>query len=329
MIPVRRSMPRIDVALRVGDEQPAAPPRQALGAGQKRAARRPAVARVALFTGAGHVVDRLRPRVDAMDGVALAQRQVEIAAVVERHRARAVQRRARDRRTVGRGLPFAGAGKGGDDASGQFDGPHAMVPDVADEQSPAVGRDGDGMRLAKGGRGRRPAVSREAWLAGAGHRRDHLGARVHLADDVVVALGDVEVPVPVEHRFVRHVQGGAGRRAAVAGVPLLAIAGDGGRAARPQVEPAEALVVEVAEDERAVRSEDDAVGIVHLLVGVARAARADHGGDGGRGPCHRSLDQQRQQRLERATAVHRRHDTSSAPSVGRATMTVRRCWRGG
>ena len=186
--------PADDVALGVGDEQPAAPPGQALGAGQERASRRAAVARVALGAGAGHVVDRLRPRVEAMDGVALAQRQVEIAAIVERHRARAVQRRARERRAVGRGLTVAGAGEGGDDAGGQLDRPHAMVADVADEQSPPVGRDRDRVRLAKGGRGRRPAVAREARLSGARQRRDHAGARVHLADDVVVALGDVEVP---------------------------------------------------------------------------------------------------------------------------------------
>ena len=44
-----------------------------------------------------------------------------------------------------------------------------------------------------------------------------------------------------------------GRRPAVAGVAALAVAGDVGRAARPQIEPADALVVEIAEVERAVR----------------------------------------------------------------------------
>ena len=168
MMPGAKSIPRMTwLSVSATNSRPRHHARP-LGPARSALSRRAAVARVALVAGAGHVMDRLRPGVDAIDGVALAQRQVEIAAVVERHRARAVQRRARDRRAVGRGLAVTRAGEGGDDAGGQIDRPHAMVADVADEQSPAVGRRPRCMRLAEGGRGRRPAVSREARLPGAG-----------------------------------------------------------------------------------------------------------------------------------------------------------------
>ena len=207
-----------------------------------------------------------------------------------------------------------------------------MVADVANQQSPAVGRHRDRVRLTQGGRGRRPAVSGEARLSGARQSRDLAWCARPLCEPRGCRARRYTGARPVEHRFMRHAQRRVDGRAAVAGVALLAVAGEDGRPPRSQVEPADTLVVEVAEDERAVRSEDDAVRVVHLLIGKARAARADHGGDGGRGPGRRPRDQQCSQSLEGATAVHRRHDTSSPRPPARSTMRVgpgrrgRRSW---
>ena len=178
-----------------------------------------------------------------------------------------------------------------------------------------------------------PPSPREARLSGAGEGRDDAWcARRPCEPRGCRARRYTGCPGPSNTDFVRHVQRRVGGRAAVAGVARLAVAGEGGRPPRSQVEPADALVVEVAEDERAVRSEDDAVRVVHLLIGKARAARADHGGDGGRGPGRRPRDQQCRQSLEGATAVHRWHDTSSPRPPARSTMRAgpgrrrRRSW---
>jgi hypothetical protein len=92
-------------------------------------------------------------------------------------------------------------------------------------------------------------------------------------------LGDVEVATPIEGDLVRHVQGAGGGRPAVAGVAALAAAGDVRRASGPQIQPPDPLVVEIAEEERAVRADDDAVGVVDLPLAVTRGAAADHGRD--------------------------------------------------
>ena len=262
------------MVLGVGHVERAVGVGESLRTRQGRLARRPAVARVALFAGARDVVDGLVVEVDAVDGVPLAQREIEVAVGVEGHRARAVQRDAGQRRAVRGRFAFAGPGERFDEARPQVDAPHPVVADVADEQAPVRGEH-DAVGRAQPRRRGRPAVAGETGLAGARHRRDDAGPHVHLADRVVVALDDVEVAARVELDLVRHVQQGLGRRPAVAAVAPPAVAGDGRRGARRQTQAADHLVVEVAEVERAVRTDHDPVRVVDPRVRQPRRAVAD------------------------------------------------------
>ncbi len=153
----------------------------------------------------------------------------------------------------------------------EVDGADAVIADVADQQ--AIADDDHAVRRAELRPRRGTAVTREAGGAGAGQRRQRPRARLDLADDMTVPLGDVEMAAAIEGDLVRHVQGAGRRRAAVAGVAALAAAGDIGRAARPQVEPPDPLVVEVAEVERPVRADDHAVRVVDLARRRGRDSR--------------------------------------------------------
>jgi hypothetical protein len=68
--------------------------------------------------------------------------------------------------------------------------------------------------------------------------------------------------------FVRHVQGGSSRRSAVAAISFLAVARDDSRSMRLQVEPADALIVQIAEVQRSVGSDDQTVWIVHFVIRI-------------------------------------------------------------
>ena len=68
-----------------------------------------------------------------------------------------------------------------------------VIPDVADEQ-PAVRRDCNAVRLAQRADGG-AAVAGKSWLAGAGNGGYEPRSRVDASHDVIVALGNVEVPV--------------------------------------------------------------------------------------------------------------------------------------
>jgi hypothetical protein len=156
--------------------------------------------------------------------------------------------------------------------------PDALVPDVANEQR-AVAVEDDAVRLAQLGFDTRSAIAAESCDAGAGDRGDDLCLAIHLSDDVVVPFCDVQVARAVELDLVRHVQRRLDRRSAVARIPLFAIAGDRRHLLRLRIETANALVVEVAEIQSAVRAEDDAVRIVDLRVRIAGRACPEDRGD--------------------------------------------------
>ena len=157
-----------------------------------------------------------------------------------------------------------------------------MVADVADEQAIPSGSIAMlcGWRRCARRRGRRRRRSRR-FRCPASVEID-AGGGVDLAHHVVVALGDVEVAAAVEADLVRHVQRASGRRPAVAGVGPLTVAGDVDRAPCRQVEPPDPLVVEIAEVQRAVGADGDAVRIVHRAVRKSGRARADQRRDGWR-----------------------------------------------
>ena len=75
----------------------------------------------------------------------------------------------------------------------------------------------------------------------------------------------------------------ATRTGPIAGIRPLAVAGNRRGSTSLQVEPPDALVVEVAEVERAVRPDREAVRVVDLPIRVAGRAGADQGGHGSRG----------------------------------------------
>ena len=74
-------------------------------------------------------------------------------------------------------------------------------------------------------RGRRSAVPGNARSACAGDRRDRPGG-VHFAHALVVAIGDVDVPLPVHRHPVRGIQTRRGRRTAVPGKARYTRAGE-------------------------------------------------------------------------------------------------------
>ena len=82
--------------------------------------------------------------------------------------------------------------------------------------------------------------------------------------------------------------------------------GDRGDQVRLQIKAANALVVQIAEVDRAVWAKDDAVGVVHLRIGVAWDAGAENGGDG-RGCCARRWTdtRQRHHRTDETRVVQR------------------------
>lgn len=100
--------------------------------------------------------------------------------------------------------------------------------------------------------------------------------------------------------------GDAGSRdggAAVAGVAPLAVSGDGRGRSRLAVQPSDALVVQIAEVQRAVGTDDHTVGIGDLSVGKSRVAGADNRGDG-RPLRFGEADQQQKSRCETECAFH-------------------------
>ena len=112
----------------------------------------------------------------------------------------------------------------------------------------------------------RSAIAGEPALSGAGDCGDDSGDGVDLPHDVAVALDDVEMTVLIKLDLVWHVQRGINCGASVAGIASFAVAGNGGRAAGRQVQPANSLVVKITEIQGAVWTDDDSIGVSDLGV---------------------------------------------------------------
>src|SRR5207302_3650738 len=114
-------------------------------------------------------------------------------------------------------------GDGGDDPGGGVDAADLVVARVGDDQVP-VAVEQDALGSVDVGRGGRPAVAVVAVLSALPHdRRDDVGGVVDLADDVVGAVGDVEVAVGRHRRGVGAAEGGLRGRPALAGEVRLAV----------------------------------------------------------------------------------------------------------
>ena len=83
----------------------------------------------------------------------------------------------------------------------------------------------------------------------AGDGGDHAGGKIHLADPVVVGVGDEEVPGGVHRDTCGVVQFGGGGLAAIAAVAWGPIAGDGGDHAGGVIHLADPVVAGVGDEE--------------------------------------------------------------------------------
>jgi len=79
---------------------------------------------------------------------------------------------------------------------------------------------------------------------------------------MAVALSDINVAAAIEPQLVRHVQRGCCGGPAVAAIAALAAAGDGGQPLRQEIETPDALIVEVAEIQRAIWTDDEPYGLL-------------------------------------------------------------------
>ena len=120
-------------------------------------------------------------------------------------------------------------------------------------------------------------IAGEAGDPGSSERRNDAGSPGDSADDVIVSLDNVKVPRLVKLDLVGHVQGSLSRWPPVPAVASFAVSSYRDRIARTEIQASNQLIIPIAEVERAIRSDDDAVWVVDLLKRIARHAVADHG----------------------------------------------------
>src|SRR5207248_1928815 len=108
------------------------------------------------------------------------------------------------------------------------------------------------------------------------HGGHETGLGVHSSNDVVVSFRNIEVSRRVKPKLVRHVEARTGGRTAVATIALFTIPGDGRDLSSFEIQPTDALVVEIAEVQRPVRSNHETVRVIGLGGGVTRDSGAKH-----------------------------------------------------
>src|SRR5678816_2093121 len=126
---------------------------------------------------------------------------------------------------LGRRLLLAGAGEGRDEAYLHVHFAHAVIVDVADVEV-TLGVEADAVWFIEARIYRRPAIAAEACDARAGDSRDGAALRIDAADEMVHALDEEQVAGAVEADFVRLVERGADRGAAIAGPAACAVTRD-------------------------------------------------------------------------------------------------------
>ncbi len=271
---------------------------------------RAAVAGVPVRPGARDVVDGAPAHIDAIHRVAFAQHQVHVAARIERHRARAVQWSAVQRRAVRRGLTLSGPGERSDQPGLQIHPPNAPIADVGNVQRFAARVERDAVRLPQLRLRRRTSVARKSRHPGPGQRRNDSRLTVHAPHHVIRHLGEIHVPRRIEKNLVRLIQRRLDRRPAVARVAFLPVASHRREPAGLQIHTPHHVAVHFANVQRAVRPEGHAVGIIQLCgrrrSAIARMSRFAGSGDRpdiGR-PRAGQPDRQRHANSGRHTAPH-------------------------
>src|SRR5262245_23968941 len=95
------------------------------------------------------------------------------------------------------------------------------------------------------------------------------------SNDVVISFGDVDVSNGIEAEFMGHVQARLRGWATVAAIAFLPVARNCDQPLRCEIQPSCALIVEIAEVQRSVRTDGEAVRIVYLGIGITRDSCAD------------------------------------------------------
>ncbi len=192
---------------------------------------------------------------------------------------------ALERVAVGSVAFFAGAGDEFEVAGFGVDHSDGMAFGVGEEDV-SVGVDGDAFGAFEGGGAGGASVAGEAAGAGAGDVVDGLGGEVEAEDLVAFARGEPEVAFGIEIEGARSFEGSAFERRAVGGGSGLSGAGESADGAGFHVYGADDVVADVADEEVAVGSELDAVGLFELggcggafVAGVAGFSGAGDGGD--------------------------------------------------
>jgi hypothetical protein len=99
-----------------------------------------------------------------------------------------------------------------------------------------------------------------------------------------------------------HVQRGIHRGGTIAGIALLPVPHDGQRSTRSQVEPTDALIVQIAKVQCIVGSENETVWVVDLVIRVSGGTRPYECRDGGTLRHRRYVGDETEKRLERVTS---------------------------
>src|SRR5579872_951986 len=220
------------------------------------------------------MINASSPHVDTIDGIAFAQRQIEIAVPVKGNRARAAQRRTLQRCAIRRGLLFPGACPGVDDSCLQIQPPNAEIADVADQQG-AIRRERDAVRLPELRLGRRTAIAAEAGFAGACHGGNNPGFAIHPPHYMIQPLDEEHISGAIEADLIWFIQRCLSRGTAIARVSLVSISGYGRAYTRLQIQPAHAMIIDLTKIKRAIRPDRKTVGIVDASIRIARLARPE------------------------------------------------------
>ncbi len=188
--------------LRIRNKDSVRRPRDALRPVELRRLRVAAIAREALLPRARDVDNLLRLHVDPVNRIAFAQHQPQVALVIHIQRARTIQRRPFERRTIGRRLLFPSARERADGSPSQVHPPDPVIADIANQQ-PAVRSQRDAVWLLQLRLHGRTAIAAESRRPIPRHSRDNPGLSIDLADHALRHVGEVQIALTVEDQLVR------------------------------------------------------------------------------------------------------------------------------
>jgi hypothetical protein len=260
--------PSNHMILRISHVQMVIRPCQAFRACQRRHDGLTTITRVPLFPSSSHMMNREGLGVDAVNRVALSERQIQVADSVESDCPGAIERHSFERSAVWSRLPFPGACERRNCARRQVYLPNAVIPDVANEKMSPAWIHGNTVRLAQLCAGCGTAVSGESWVARPRKCGHDTRFRVNPSNHMIITFSDVQVSRGIELNFVWHVQRRISGRGSITRVRSLSVTSNRCRAMCSQIKPSDALIIQVAEVQSAAWSDYETVGVVDLLIRI-------------------------------------------------------------